>query len=330
MHLLEPVSLSPLASTNNPKDHDYRRTLQALEHACVHVGFLLVKDHAIPKDLIVDLRNAIQQFFLLPLADKQSYRISRGNYRGYIPLGFFDSNEGDYLSDRYEGYKLHLETSAEDPVCQQCDLYGPNIWPSELPALKTLLLRYWSECDRLRDLLLNAFANILGLPDKFFAARFASSLTNMTLLHYPPRPSDLNDDQFGIHPHKDTDVLTILAPDDVGGLWLKPRGHQHWVSAQAPEDCMIVNIGDMLEIWSGGYFMSTPHKVVSPTEKSRFSFPYFAVPRFDTFIEPMCALQPGFERAGIHCGDVSREVWRTNWPAARSEYSSIHLGTLQN
>lgn len=330
MQLLEPISLAPLASIKDNKSDDGQRTLQALEQACVDVGFLLVKDHGISKDLIIELRNVIQQFFLMPLSTKQSYRITQQNYRGYIPFGFFDSNEGDYLSDRYEGYKLHLETDPKDPICQQCDLYGPNIWPSELRSLRDLLLRYWRECDRLRDVLLNAFANILELPDNFFTAKFTQSLTNMTLLHYPPTLSHLTEDQFGIHPHKDTDVLTILAPDEVGGLWLKPRGHQDWISAHAPQDCMIVNIGDMLEIWSGGYFVSTPHKVVSPTEKSRFSFPYFAVPRFDTFIEPVRALQPGFERFGIHCGDVSREVWRTNWPEARSEDPSVHLGTLRN
>ncbi len=330
MQLLEPVSLAPLTNAKGGQSDDYRRTLQALEHACVDVGFLLVKDHGICASLITELRNVIQQFFLLPLTTKQDYRITQDNYRGYIPLGFFDSNQGDYLSDRYEGYKLHLETSPLDPICQQCDLYGANVWPDEIRPLKTLLLRYWSECDRLRDLLLNAFATILDLPDDFFTAKFVQSLTNMTLLHYPPIQSGPNEDQFGIHPHKDTDVLTILAPDEVGGLWLRPRGHQEWISAQASGECMIVNIGDMLEIWSGGYFISTPHKVVSPVEKSRFSFPYFAVPRFDTFIEPACTLQPGFERAGIHCGDVSREVWRTNWPATRSEDASIHLGTLQN
>lgn len=330
MQLLEPISLAPLSSGNDSQRVDYQNTLLSLERACAEIGFLLIKDHGISKQLIDELSRAVQQLFSLPLSIKQRYRISKDNYRGYIPLGFFDSNEGGYLSDRYEGYKLHRETHPQDPICQQCDLYGPNLWPAEVRPLKALLLRYWRECDRVRDLLLNAFEEILGLPDNFFAAKFTQSLTNMTLLHYPARQSELKDDQFGIHPHKDTDVLTILASNKVGGLWLKPRGHDEWISAQAPDDCMIVNIGDMLEIWSGGYFVSTPHKVVSPTEKSRFSFPYFAVPRFDTFIEPVRALQPGFERFGIQCGDVSREVWRTNWPEERSEDPSVHLGTLRN
>lgn len=46
-------------------------------------------------------------------------------------------------------------------------------------------------------------------------------MTNMTLLHYPPQAPE--EEGFGIPPHKDTDALTIIAPDPVGGLEVRPR-----------------------------------------------------------------------------------------------------------
>ena len=91
-----------------------------------------------------------------------------------------------------------------------------------------------------------------------------------------------------------------------------------------------MNIGDLLELWSGGYFVSTPHKVVNKSGAERYSFPYFAVPRFDTVVAPLIPMQPGFDRSPVHVGDVSAEVWRTNWPDTVSERPEFDLGTLEN
>ena len=103
-----------------------------------------------------------------------------------------------------------------------------------------------------------------------------------------------------------------------------------WIDAPPRPGAFIVNVGDMLEIFSGGRFVSTPHKVVNKTGSERYSFPYFAVPRFDTVVAPLVARQPGFDREGVHVGDVSAEVWRTNWPDARPERPGFDLGTLEN
>ena len=148
----------------------------------------------------------------------------------------------------------------------------------------------------------------------------------MTLLHYPPQRPD--DSGFGIHPHKDTDALTILVPDKVGGLMVKKRGADSWLQANAPGEALVVNIGDLLELWSGGYFVSTPHKVVNTSGRERYSFPWFAVPRHDVVVEPLREPVPGFERGSVHVGDVSREVWRTNWPDTVPERPEFDLGTL--
>ena len=156
-------------------------------------------------------------------------------------------------------------------------------------------------------------------------AYFDQPLTNMTLLHYPP--SDPHGG-FGIHPHQDTDALTLLFPDALGGLWLRPHDQAEWLEVEAPDDTMVVNIGDLLELWSGGYFVSTPHKVVNASGQERYSFPFFIVPRHDVVVAPLIDCQPGFERAPVPVGPVSREVWRTNWPEAVPEETGFDLGTL--
>ena len=60
----------------------------------------------------------------------------------------------------------------------------------------------------------------------------------------------------------------------------------------------------------------------------RFSFPYFAVPRYDTVVEPLVKPQPGYTRTSVHVGDVSKEVWRTNWRDSAPGAAGYDLGTL--
>ena len=198
--------------------------------------------------------------------------------------------------------------------------------PENPRQFEQYLLGYWRECDRVASVLLGALADVLGTDKDSFLQLFELPLTNMTLLHYPPQTP--NTDGYGIHPHKDTDALTILAPDPVGGLLVKCRDKDDWISADQPGDALIVNIGDLLELWSGGYLVSTPHKVVNNSGAERYSFPYFVVPRFDTVVEPLNTPQSEFDRPSVHVGDVSREVWRTNWPDAVPDKPEFDLGTL--
>jgi isopenicillin N synthase-like dioxygenase len=203
-------------------------------------------------------------------------------------------------------------------------IYGPNQWPAHLPELREAVLGYWRLCDGIVDRLLSVFEHALGLAPATMRSLFDAPVTNMTLLHYPPSAPE----QPGIHPHKDTNVLTLLHPDPVGGLQVRTRSGE-WIDARCPSDALLVNTGDMMEVWSGGRFLSTPHRVTNASGQERYSFPYFSVPRHDVVIEPMVTPVPGYNsRPPITVGPWSLEVWRTNWPDATPEDDTSHLGTI--
>ena len=131
----------------------------------------------------------------------------------------------------------------------------------------------------------------------------------MTLLHYPPgNPND----GFGIHPHKDTDALTLLFPDAVGGLWLRPHDQDEWLEVEAPDDAMVVNIGNLLELWSGVLCVHTAQGGECLWQGA-LQLSVFYRAGHDVVVAPLIDCQPGFERAPVPVGPVSREVWRTNW-----------------
>jgi len=316
------IDISPLMAEDGSELASLTR---AIESACRDTGFMVIRGHGIPAPVVSRIRDAVMQFFSLPAEEKLSYSISRDNYRGYIPLEFFTPNRAGVSPDRYEGYKLHAETDPLEPICHNCALYGPNKWPGRPAGFRTAVMDYWQHCDRVAGVLLDALAHSLDVDHALFRQKFDQPLTNMTLLHYPPGTT--GNDEFGIHPHKDTDALTILAPDPVGGLQIRPRGRQTWLWVEAPDDALIVNIGDLLETWSGGYFVSTPHRVINRSGRERYSFPYFAVPRFNVVVSPLRTLQPGFEYREIEVGAASREIWRSNWPDAAAIDARIDPAT---
>ncbi|MEM8706225.1 MAG: 2OG-Fe(II) oxygenase family protein [Actinomycetota bacterium] len=299
-----------------------------LRRASREIGFVSVVGHGIPTELFDRVRSSLRTLFAFSDERKQALMIEPRNYRGFIPLGFFTPNRAEAngdQGDQYEGFKLHWECPSDHPVRTECDLYGSNRWPPELPALEQVMLEYWAACDRAAAPLLDAFADGLGVDRADFAAWHDAPLTNMTLLHYPAQPP--TSDAVGIHPHKDTNVITLLHPGDVPGLEVRSRSGD-WITPDAPPDALVVNVGEMLELWSGGEYAATPHRVVNRSGRERYSFPYFVVPRHDVTVRPLVAPQPGYDTAPMPVGALSAEVWRTNWPDEAPSTAGHDLGTL--
>jgi isopenicillin N synthase-like dioxygenase len=318
------IDISPLRDAGSP---ERAQVVQQILGACTDIGFLSITGTGIAPDVPDQVRTCCRAIFAVEEKSKWDQAITRDNYRGFIPMGFFTPNDGSGKADKYEGYKLHFETAPDDPVRTDCALYGPNRWPVETPQARDILLSYWGQLDQVTDLLLGALEDGLDLAPETLRQAFRKPMTNMTLLHYPPQAPE--EEGYGIHPHKDTDALTIIAPDPVGGLEVKTRDG-NWITPDCPPGGFVVNIGDMLELWSGGRLVSTPHRVVNKSGKERYSFPYFAVPRHDVVVAPLLDPLPGFDRPPVHCGHWSAEIWRTNWPDEDAGDDTPELGTLHN
>ncbi|KIC43266.1 flavonol synthase [Ruegeria sp. ANG-R] len=322
MEHIPTIDITPLADPTDPR---FGATVAQIMGACTSIGFLSITGTAITSESVDDVRTCVRAIFDVTEQRKWDQAITRDNYRGYIPMGFFTPNDGSGPADKYEGYKLHQEVAQDAPIRQECALYGPNLWPGEVPQARDILLGYWTQLDRVADLLLGALEVGLGLKSSALRDAFRMPMTNMTLLHYPPQAPD--ESGYGIHPHKDTDALTIIAPDPVGGLEVQTRTGR-WVTPDCPPGAFVVNIGDMLELWSGGRLKSTPHRVVNRSGLERYTFPYFAVPRHDVVVAPLLPALPGFDRPAVHCGHWSAEIWRTNWPDETATKDTPELGTL--
>ena len=298
----------------------------ALANACRDTGFFHVLGHQVDRRLIVAMHEVTAELFRLPDEAKRTLGARPGDYRGYIPFAALGNNASRGDADHYEGFKLHREVAADDPIRASCDLHVPNRWPAQLPEFRRTVLDFWHAMDALGEELLRLFALALGLEEDRLLPCFEDSLTNMTLLHYPR--VDRRRIGSGIHPHRDIDAFTILHPGNVPGLEVLTRARR-WVDIAPMEDALVVNVGNMMELWSGGRFVSTPHRVTNPTGAERHSFPYFAIPRHDVLIEPLVPRVEGFDRPAVEAGFIVGELYRTNWKSAAQTDPGVDAGTVR-
>ena len=89
--------------------------------------------------------------------------------------------------------------------------------------------------------------------------------------------------------HTDPGVLTLLLQDAVGGLQADSETHG-WIDVPPRPGTVVVNLGDVMQVWSNDRFRAAVHRVLPMTTTTRMSIPYFFNPARDSTIEPIAAL----------------------------------------
>ena len=111
--------------------------------------------------------------------------------------------------------------------------------------------------------------------------------TLLRVLHYPPLTGEEEPGAVRAAAHEDINLLTILPAANEPGLQVQEQ-NGNWLDIPADFGHLIVNIGDMLQEASGGYFPSTSHRVINPSgrnaKKSRISLPLFLHPRDEVIL----------------------------------------------
>ena len=188
-------------------------------------------------------------------------------------------------------------------------LLGPNVWPAAMPALKPAVYPCFEAASACAEDLLRGFALGAGLDAEHFIRLRDRPLSRGSLQYYPPQPDDAAEDQFGVAPHTDFGVLTVLCQDEIGGLEIQRRNGS-WVAMPPIPGTLVVNIGDLLERWSNRRYRSTVHRVINASGRERLSLVLAYDPNFETLVDPraFCAEDETPHDAPITCGDYL--LWR--------------------
>lgn len=229
-------------------------------------GFGVLKNHPIQQAMVTAIYSAWQTFF--DSEEKHNFLYNKGTQDGFFPTSVSETAKGFKKKDIKEYYHY----------------YPWGICPAEH---KQLLQDYYQAANSLA-------AELLSWVEKYsppeVAARYSQALSSMVensqqtllrILHYPPITGTEEPDAIRAAAHEDINLLTILPAANEPGLQVKGKDGD-WLDVPSDFGNLIVNIGDMLQEASGGYFPSTTHRVINPQgsdqTKSRISLPLFLHP----------------------------------------------------
>lgn len=253
--------------------------LRAIDAACRDWGFFQVTRHGIEDGALAELFRVAHAFFDQSTAVKRRILRTAAN-----PWGFYDQELTKRTRDWKEVYDFGPPDGA-DLVPQ---------WPAGMPGFEAAVRRYYAECERLSRRLVGAIARNLGTRPDAVLAGFGDAQTSFVRLNYyaacptPSSPSDLTppaDGFLGVNQHTDAGALTVLLQDDQPGLEVFRDGRWHLVEAR--RDALVINIGDIVQVWSNDRYQAAVHRVVVSSSMPRYTAPFFYNPSYETSYAPL-------------------------------------------
>ena len=248
-----------------------------LFEACYQYGFFYLKDHGVNPTKVRRTIAAARTFFDLPHEIKSEYGqdvqlVHPQTSRGFIPL-FGETLHHEAGPDPKEIFDLGLER----PLSSK-PFTGPNILPDEstAPGFATSLLDLQQDIMlKVVPRLVRALALALGHRAAWFDGYFTEPTLIQRVIRYPGHFSSAGK-------HTDNGFVTVLIQEETPTPSLRVFSEDRWIDAPHIDGCFVINIGDMLQYWTDGLFVSTPHEVQHTSRTSRISLPFFVYPNIET------------------------------------------------
>jgi isopenicillin N synthase-like dioxygenase len=277
--------------------------------AAVHeVGFFLLFGHGVDQRLLDEAPAVAEAFFALPESDRHEIdNVKSPQFRGYTRFGHEHTNGQPDLRDQ-----IDIGREEPPPVLGPGDpewlrLRGPNLWPRALPELRPVMTEWMAAGEEVCAVLLEAMALALGQRADHFADAVTPPEVLLKVIRYLTPPYSVGDVEprgggQGVGAHRDTGFLTLVHQHAVGGLQVEHDGE--FVDVPVRPDAFVVNIGEMFQLVTRGYFKATVHRVVAPPPGiERVSLAYFFNPKLEATLEPidlppaLAAAAPGGDSA---------------------------------
>lgn len=283
------IPVLDLASARGANGEFTPEFLAQLQDAASRVGFFQITGFGAGCGQIDELFNQLAEFFNRP-TDEKLLLDNRDNphFRGYTRIGAeLTQGRPDSREQIDYGPEQTPATAEELDAAPYMLLKGPNQWPAGQPRLQEVAMAWAELMRKVGDELLAGLAVVLGQDEDYFAKHFTGDTNWMgKLVHYVGGLESAGDQGVGLH--KDYGFVTLLLQDQVGGLQVLPEGTTEWIDVPPTEGALVVNLGEMLEVATEGFYQATVHRVIAPPPGvDRYSVPFFHSPRLDAEVEPV-------------------------------------------
>ena len=173
--------------------------------------------------------------------------------------------------------------------------YAPNIFPTVPTEFSSALRDIYIHYQHLSENILRIFAVALNLNEYFFSDLIQRHFSILSSHHYPALLTTPAPGQMRTGAHTDFGAITILAMTQASGGLEVLMPDKTWYPVAPKKNELVVNLGDMMALWTNGLWKSTLHRVVNPKElhdksSDRQTIGYFMHPDYDAIIDtiPTC------------------------------------------
>jgi isopenicillin N synthase-like dioxygenase len=232
-------------------------------------GFGVLINHPIQQSLVNSIYERWQDFF----NSEEKHQFA------FDP----EKQDGFFSSEISETAKNHTKKDIKE-------YYHVYLWGRIPEHLQVDIINYYQLASDLAKELLDW---VEQYSPAHVAQNYSESLSHMIkdtpntllrVLHYPPITGNEQPGAIRAAAHEDINLLTLLPASNEAGLQVKCQDGS-WLDVPSDFGNLIINIGDMLQEASDGYFPSTTHRVINPcgeaNSRSRISLPLFLHPRSD-------------------------------------------------
>ena len=249
-----------------------------LGKAYEEVGFVALKNHGVPDELISNLYEYVQQFFSLPLEKKLAFEVpGLAGQRGYTSFGR-EHAKGSDAPDLKEFFQYGQNVEDNDSIKEE---YPDNVQVSSVAHFNETLYQSYKNFEKSGTAMLQAIAIYLGLDEHYFDNYVHNGNSILRCIHYPPITQEPKS-AIRAEQHEDINLITLLVGASADGLEILTKQNE-WVGVTSLPGQIVVNVGDMLQRLTNNKLRSTTHRVVNPHRDlwhtSRFSMPFFLHPR---------------------------------------------------
>ncbi len=276
------IDISPFATGSGAECLQVARQVRK---ACIDIGFFYLRGHGLSSTECDEVIAWGHRFFALP--DYEKKKVHTDNIRdhpGYAPPG--GSNAATDIKERLS---FDRETLPEEPAADRLGS-GRSQWPDEtlLFGFSRCIKSHISKRVAQAQLLAKILALSLEVPETEFSDVFRFLGGTLIFNFYPSLPpmgarSDAEGQRWSFSPHTDYGAFTMMLTESVPGLQVENISGE-WIDVPPVPDTLIVNVGDLLSIWTNDLYVSSRHRVSNITGAQRVSIPLFVYPQRETLI----------------------------------------------